>query len=433
MIISERIRRWFRRDGGKLLLATGLAGLAGCGSLNLDFLNKSEGTEKFEREQQAGKEGAARVREQYLKTVKHEEGDGESLVLRPEGLAADSPATAAFPEDVRTNLEKARALFRQQEYDKAESLFGDIADREKNPPLAIQEAIFYRAECLRLQGSYPKASDTYVALLNKFPNTSYREQCTQHMFDIANRWLDDTREEMKESKEKNEGKRSVVWPRFVSFDKNKPFLDREGRAIEKLEQVRMHDINGPLADRSLFLCGVVKMYNENYRDADHYFTQIYARHPESPLAPKAIELGIQCKHLSTGGSDYDGRKTAEARKMVRTALSAYPQLANDPEMRKFLENQLGSIDLQQAEKEFKMAEFYRRTGHPGSAYFYYELVRRRYPGTKYAKLAEERWSELRVEVERDQAVKTPAQPVPQTQPPAAQPGQPRPLPAGMQK
>ena len=44
----------------------------------------------------------------------------------------------------------------------------------------------------------------------------------------------------------------------------------------------------PVDERTLFLCGVVKMYNENYREADHYFTQIYARHPESTLAPKAL-------------------------------------------------------------------------------------------------------------------------------------------------
>src|SRR5262249_43367177 len=60
------------------------------------------------------------------------------------------------------------------------------------------------------------------------------------------------------------------------------------------------------------------------------------------------------------------------------------------------------IDLQQAEKDYKIAEFYRHTGHPGSAYFYYELVRRRYPNTKYARLAEERWNSLRAELEKDQ-------------------------------
>jgi TolA-binding protein len=44
--------------------------------------------------------------------------------------------------------------------------------------------------------------------------------------------------------------------------------------------------------------------------------------------------------------------------------------------------------------EFKMAEFYHQTGHPGSAAFYYELVSRRYPGTSIAQKAKERLEQL---------------------------------------
>jgi hypothetical protein len=55
--------------------------------------------------------------------------------------------------------------------------------------------------------------------------------------------------------------------------------------------------------------------------------------------------------------------------------------------------------MQQAEKDFKIAEFYRRTGHAGSAYFYYEIVRRRYPGTPFFDKATERMYELKAEQE----------------------------------
>jgi outer membrane protein assembly factor BamD (BamD/ComL family) len=344
----------------------------------------------------------------------------ETFTLGADGLVSDKPS-AAIPAGVAARLAEARDLYRRDEFDRAHSIFARIADNDKNPPAAVQEAMYYRAECLRKTGHYPKAADVYAALLNKFPNTAYREQCVQQMYTIANYWLDDTRDQMKEAKEQADGKRWFVWPRFLSFEKSKPLLDREGRAIEKLEQVRLHDINGPLADQALFLCGVVKMYNGDYREADHYFSQIHARHPESELAPKAIELAIFSKHMSTGGSDYDGRKTAEARKLVQAALRSYPQLANDKEKRAFLERQLHSIDLQQAEKDYKMAEFYRRTGHPASAYFYYELVRRRYPDTKYARLAEQRWNELRAEVQRTQGgapapVSAPYRPAPATSP-----------------
>ena len=55
---------------------------------------------------------------------------------------------------------------------------------------------------------------------------------------------------------------------------------------------------------------------------------------------------------------------------------------------------------QQADKDWGFAEFYRRTGHPASAYFYYEIVLRRYPGTSYAKKAKEQKDILEAELNR---------------------------------
>ena len=169
--------------------------------------------------------------------------------------------------------------------------------------------------------------------------------------------------------------------------------------MQALQAVHVNDITGPLADKALFLAGGVKFYREDYKEADHYFSQLVEHHPNSALAPQAVELAIISKHMSTGGPEYDGRKVAEARLLVDTALRNYPELARDKAG--FLERQLGSISYQQAQKDYQTAEFYRRTGHPGSAYFYYEIVRRRYPGTKYAELATARMADVRQKAEAE--------------------------------
>src|SRR5262249_5033912 len=150
--------------------------------------------------------------------------------------------------------------------------------------------------------------------------------------------------------------------------------------------------------------------NEDYREADYFFSQIAEKHRNSELASQALELAIICKHMSTGGADYDGRKVAEARKLVQVAFEAYPKLAQDEEKRAFLMKQLDNITAQQAEQDFKKGEFYLRTSHPGSAYFYYELVRKRYPHTKYAQLAYERLEELRSVMEKEQGAAQAAPP-----------------------
>ncbi len=61
--------------------------------------------------------------------------------------------------------------------------------------------------------------------------------------------------------------------------------------------------------------------------------------------------------------------------------------------------------MQQAEKDFEMAEFWKRTGHPGSAYWYYGLVIQRYPNTTFAEKAAKRMEEIKAAVEKENAGK----------------------------
>jgi outer membrane protein assembly factor BamD (BamD/ComL family) len=72
---------------------------------------------------------------------------------------------------------------------------------------------------------------------------------------------------------------------------------------------------------------------------------------------------------------------------------------NNNDRKEFLNRQKFAIREQQAEKDFKMGEFYEQTKHPGSAYFCYEIVRRRYPGTKYSDLATQRMEAIRGQAE----------------------------------
>jgi outer membrane protein assembly factor BamD (BamD/ComL family) len=308
------------------------------------------------------------------------------------------PETQPTKGTAAADLAGAHALYRDGKFTEAERIFHRVAENTKNAPQIAEEGRYYEAECLRRQAHYPKAADTYARMLTDFPSGAYREQAVQHMFEIANYWLDDTRKEMEEYKEQHEGKRWVVWPEFVHFEKTKPLLDEEGRALEKLEQVRYNDMTGPLADKALFLAASVKFYRKEYKEAQFLYSQLVEMHKNSPFVEQAIELAIISKQLSTGGPEYDGRQVAEARKLVDTALRNYPEFAHSKS--DFLSRQLYSITMQQAAKDYDIAEFYRRTGHPCSAYFCYEIVRRRYPGTEYFDRATRRMAELRVKLEK---------------------------------
>jgi hypothetical protein len=358
----------------------------------------------------------------------------DGLVIRGDSVTAvKSPPKGGIEE----RLAGARELFRREEYPKAEAVFRSVAEDSRSSPAQAQEGLYYEAECLRLQRYYPKAADVYNDLLNKFHGTPYRAQAVQHMFDIADYWLEETRAEMTEWKEYKEKKRWFFCPHyFCWWDRTKPFLDVQGRAVEKLEEVRNNDMDGPLADQALFLAGSYHFYNEDFKQADEFFSQIYEHHPNSQYAARAVDLAIVAKNRSTGGPAYDGRKAAEARRMVDAALRNYPELAAG-EKGKELMDKLAGITLQQAAKDYDMAEFWKRTGHPGSAYYQYAVVQQRYPNTKYADMAGQRMDELRGELEKKGEPPPPPPPAPGGRPlpgaadAAVRPAAPAPLPQGL--
>ncbi len=292
-----------------------------------------------------------------------------------------------------SRLQEAEGLFTAGQYEKAQGLFRTLADNRGNSATLAERARFMQAECRYMRGQYPEAADTYHKVLLDFPTGAYRRDCCARMFQICDYWLDDFRDELdKRADEKGVLRWHPKWPN--PWDRTKPVLDQEGRALEVLERVHVHDITGPTADKAIFWCGYVNFIRGNFQEADQFFSQLVELHADSPLRPQAIAFAIQAKNNATGGAVYDGRKCAEALQLVHMAEASVPELNNNPEMSEKLTRAKFAIRSQQAEKDFLMAEYYERTGHPGSAVFYYELVRRRYGGTRYSDLASERQARL---------------------------------------
>jgi outer membrane protein assembly factor BamD (BamD/ComL family) len=292
-------------------------------------------------------------------------------------------------------FQAAQAHYDAGRYDEAQSQFRQIADNKGNAVDLCERARFMQAESRYQRGHYPEAVDTYHRLLLDFPTGALRRDACERIFKICDYWLDDFRAELDARTTK--GETGVLrWKPGVPkpWDRTRPALDQEGRILEALERVHVHDIMGPNADKALFLSGYINFVRGNFNEADQFFSQLEATHKDSPLRPQAMLLAVQAKNNKTGGPSYDGRGCAEALHLVQVAQSSMPELTNNPDNAKKLDNALVAIRSQQAEKDMLMADYYVRTGHPGSAVFYYELVRRRYGGTRYSDIATERQARL---------------------------------------
>ncbi|HKB06018.1 MAG TPA: tetratricopeptide repeat protein [Gemmataceae bacterium] len=298
-------------------------------------------------------------------------------------------------------LSKAEEAYRHEDFAKAGAMFEEIADDTKNRPEVAERARFYQAECLRRQNYYPKAVDAYHKLLQDFPAGLYREQAVGQMYQIASEWLQPVRDEIAELSKPEKERKQKPWTDnlvLVNFDRKLPTVGSEDRALQTLERVYFNDPTGPYADKALFMLGRVHYHRENYKDAARYFQQLAENYDRSPLRDEALKLAIIAKNNSSGGPQYDGRDTTEAMRLINNAKATSPVLAR--ENGKLLDEQALMVRYQQAMKDFETAEFYRRTGHPGSAWFYYELVQRRYGGIKpFAEQAKARQSELKIELD----------------------------------
>jgi outer membrane protein assembly factor BamD (BamD/ComL family) len=303
------------------------------------------------------------------------------------------------PSKTNGELAEAHELFRQQEYSKAGDRFRRISENKANSAAVAEEGLYYEAECMRLRGKLTAAESIYKKQLHEFASGAYKQQGCQRLYDIAVEWLKETDREMTDLKE---GKGTWFIPASlrINLDSSKPTFDAETRAVQALEVVHYSDITGPLADKALFLAGYVKFYREDYHEADHFFTALMQYHKDSKLAPQACELAIVCKTLAASGSEYDGRKLAEARQMIDMAMKSYPELMKDEAGRKKMMDHLYAVTAAQAEKDMNRAAYYERTKHFGSAYYMYQLVQRRFPNTIYATQATERIEKLKPEMDK---------------------------------
>src|SRR5687767_11272815 len=77
----------------------------------------------------------------------------DSFVMRGLGLERDKITDSALEAE----LESAKRLFQAKDYGKAETAFHKVANTKKAPLNLLDEALYYEAECQRLQNNFRAA------------------------------------------------------------------------------------------------------------------------------------------------------------------------------------------------------------------------------------------------------------------------------------
>jgi outer membrane protein assembly factor BamD (BamD/ComL family) len=282
------------------------------------------------------------------------------------------------------------------EFARAAPGFKSLARKYKDQPVE-EDALYYYAECLYQMKDYPSAQDAYEQLFKKYQSTRYMEPVTQHLFEIAKYWLNAPKSasdvEMAAYTQGGEaGLRNARIPPPVKFtfvpnffDKTRPTWDTGGQAVRACKSIWTNDPTGPLADDAIMLAATHSLRIGDYREADLNLDMLRTNYPLSEHTEAAYVLGPYVKLRSYQGPEYDPQQLEQARNLAQSALRLYPNLKQRP----MLARQLGEINHQMAERDWRLAQYWMRRGQLKSAAVSCELILQDFPGTQYADKAME--------------------------------------------
>jgi outer membrane protein assembly factor BamD (BamD/ComL family) len=350
------------------VIAVGLSCLAGCSgiqkpSLDLPFVSD---------------ETRARVSE-------------KSLAERFK-MAFQSPAN---PPEARRRYDLGENLFQQatqvtgperkKKFLAAAKEYAAAARYHPSTALA-EDALVMSGESFFFADAYPKAVGQYAEVVKLYPNTRHLDRIDHRRFLIAQYWLN-----------QYQRKQSPRSPVNFASDQH-PTTDTFGHAVKLLDRIRFDNPTGKLADDATMAAAVANFRRGKYGEADILFTDIRDNFPNSDHQFWAHLFGLKCKQQLYRGADYDGSVLSDSELLIQQMVRVFPE-----ESRKYqdrLQNDLKNVRLQQAERDFALAQYFDDRKEFGAARFYYDLVRQHYRDTNLALESESRLAQIEGEPER---------------------------------
>jgi outer membrane protein assembly factor BamD (BamD/ComL family) len=164
---------------------------------------------------------------------------------------------------------------------------------------------------------------------------------------------------------------SGVKRRFLGI----PMLSGLDRAYESLDAISTDYPESPLAEAA-----VKTKADHLYATGEHALAELeYGRmlreFPASRYHPQTLRRSADAALASFAGVEFDGAALTEAEERYNEYTTRYRAASENEGVGLILE----SIRERRAEKDYLIGAYYEKTGHPASAIFYYQEVRRNWP------------------------------------------------------
>ncbi|MFH1854423.1 MAG: outer membrane protein assembly factor BamD [Candidatus Omnitrophota bacterium] len=162
------------------------------------------------------------------------------------------------------------------------------------------------------------------------------------------------------------------------------------KAIEILKTVADNAPYGKYADPAMYKAGLTYKEIFDYDNAILMFKNLIDKYPNSELIDKARYQLAECSKLLSLKPEYDQTPTTVAREEFEEFIEKHPESEMTGDARKIIDK----LKNREAENAYNIGQFYEARKAPESAAIYYTDIVQNYPGTEWAKEAQERLNEI---------------------------------------
>ena len=280
----------------------------------------------------------------------------------------------------------------------------------RNPgysPLASPQAQFKKAREVYDAGEYTSALKEFKKVIVHFPDS---KQAPESQYYIGKDYekLDNPYQAFKEYQKVIDSYpysgrigeivslQYKIGEYFLTRDKKKWLgisLDDlfEHPSIEIFKKVISNAPYSGTAQSAQYKLGLLYKELARYQEAAEAFKELIEKYPDSEwIEPARYQLAV-CSSKASLGAEYDQQLTEEAKEQFQEFVSKHP----DAELTKDAQKELSLLRDKEAEKYFKIGEFYFKQKDFKSAEVYYNYVKSHYPVSDLADKAGNRLEETK--------------------------------------
>ncbi|MBL7989293.1 MAG: outer membrane protein assembly factor BamD [Chlorobi bacterium] len=156
------------------------------------------------------------------------------------------------------------------------------------------------------------------------------------------------------------------------------------KAAEMFDVIVTQDPAADVADDAQFYLAETYYRDEQFKLAAFHYNKLLRSFPSSPFYKRGLFQAAMCYFESSPKFDRDQDDTQTAIRQFKIFSDLYP---DDDSLNTVARERVGELRDKMAQKEFSIAEQYRKLDDPRAALIYYQKVIDLYPDSRYHVLA----------------------------------------------